>query len=95
MQPDYSNIPFFPIAFLPDGNGGFTPCPPLLTEQEAIRYLRLDMDEGAEPEKTLEYYRNTGQIIAIKVGRKNRYRRIDLDMFLEQKSQLKHKRSIG
>lgn len=26
---------------LPDGNGGFTPCPQLLTEDELIRYLRI------------------------------------------------------
>jgi len=29
-------------AVLPDGDGGFTPCPELLTEREAIRFLRLD-----------------------------------------------------
>ena len=26
---------------LPDGNGGFTPCPELLTEDEVIRLLRI------------------------------------------------------
>ncbi len=26
---------------LPDGNGGFTPCPELLTEEEVIRFLRI------------------------------------------------------
>ena len=26
---------------LPDGNGGFTPCPTLLTEDELIRFLRI------------------------------------------------------
>jgi hypothetical protein len=26
---------------LPDGNGGFTPCPSLLTEAELIRFLRI------------------------------------------------------
>jgi hypothetical protein len=28
-------------AVLPDGNGGFTPCPALLTEDELIRLLRI------------------------------------------------------
>jgi hypothetical protein len=92
MQTDL-NLTYLPIVFLPDGNGGFAPCPALLTEQEAIRYLRLDVDGVGEPEKTLEYYRNSGQIIAIKVGRKNRYRRVDLDMFLAEKSQSKQRRS--
>jgi len=26
---------------LPDGNGGFGPCPELLTEEELIRFLRI------------------------------------------------------
>ena len=28
-------------AVLPDGNGGFTPCPELLTEEELIVFLRI------------------------------------------------------
>ena len=33
---------------LPNGNGSFTPCPKLLTEDEAIRYLRLDVNGPRE-----------------------------------------------
>jgi len=32
---------FSPATVLPDGNGGFTPCPALLTEDELIRLLRI------------------------------------------------------
>ncbi len=74
---------------LSDGNGNFVPCPELLTEQEAARYLRLDIDGSSDPERTLKYYRDKGELIAIKVGRKNRYRRQDLDNFLEFKSKCK------
>lgn len=28
-------------AVLPDGNGGFVPCPELMTQEELIRYLRI------------------------------------------------------
>ncbi len=28
-------------AVLPDGNGGWMPCPALLTEEELIQYLRI------------------------------------------------------
>ena len=28
-------------SILPDGNGGFTPCPELLTEKELIIFLRI------------------------------------------------------
>ena len=33
---------------LPDGNGGFTPCPELLTEEELIRFLRIPEVSQAE-----------------------------------------------
>ena len=80
---------FFAPAVIPDGNGGFQPCPELLTEQETIRYLRLDDGSAPEPERTLKYYRDKGELVAIKVGRKNRYRRQDLDAFLASKSEYK------
>ena len=78
---------FMMPTVLPDGNGGFTPCPELLTEDETIRYLRLDVDGSPDPVRTLTYYRNKGQLRAIKVGRKNRYRRQDLENFLAEKSE--------
>ncbi len=28
-------------AVLPDGNGGFVPCPAVMTEEEVIRFLRI------------------------------------------------------
>ena len=34
---------------LPDGNGGFTPCPEILTEAELIRFLRVpDVSKSEE-----------------------------------------------
>lgn len=71
-------------AVLPDGNGGFTPCPELLTEQEAIRYLRLDIDGPAKPEKTLRYYREKKKLEGTRVGKKLMYTRTALDRFLER-----------
>ena len=29
------------VQFMPDDNGGFTPCPDLLTEDELVRFLRI------------------------------------------------------
>ena len=86
---DNNNIVFTVLAALPNGDGRFIPCPELLTEDEAIRYLRLDVDSSTDAHKTLKYYRDKGELIAIKVGRKNRYRRQDLDDFLAQKSEIK------
>ena len=28
-------------AVLPDGNGGFAPCPAVMTEEELVRFLRI------------------------------------------------------
>ena len=72
------------MSVLPDGNGGFTACPEVLTEEEAIRYLRLDVDGPEKPELTLRYYREKGFLRATKVGRRLRYRRVELDRMLER-----------
>ena len=67
-----------------DGNGGFLPCPELLTETEAIRYLRLDPDGPSKPALTLRYYREKGLLRGTRVGRRIRYRREELDRLLER-----------
>lgn len=59
------------------------PCPELLTAEEAIRYLRLDVDGPEKPELTLRHYREKGLLRGCRVGRWLRYRRVDLDAFLE------------
>lgn len=71
-------------AVLPDGNGGFTPCPELLTENEAIRFLRLDGIDVEDPANTLRYYRKKGLLQATQVGKCIRYRRIELERLLER-----------
>jgi hypothetical protein len=60
------------------------PCPELLTEDEAIRYLRLDETRVEDPSRTLRYYRERGLLRATQVGRRVRYRRIELDRLLER-----------
>lgn len=59
------------------------PCPELLTEEEAIRYLRLDGIDVEEPAGTLRYYRKQGMLRATQVGKCIRYRRVELDRFLD------------
>ena len=71
-------------AILPDGNGGFTPCPELMTEDEAIRFLRLDQINTEDSSSTLRYYRKKGLLRATQVGKCIRYRRIELEMLLER-----------
>ena len=71
-------------AVLPDGNGGYGPWPELLTEAEAIRYLRLDTLELQNPADTLRYYRNKRVLRATPISNHLFYRRQALDDFLEK-----------
>ena len=75
-------------AVLPDGNGGFMPCPELLTETEAIRFLRLDGIDTENPAGTLRYYRKKGLLRATQVGKCIRYRRIELERLLEKLTEI-------
>lgn len=72
------------ITILPGPNGNWQPCPELLTEEEAIRYLRLDTVELDNPTATLRRYRDQGILRATQVSRKIFYRRVELDRFLER-----------
>jgi hypothetical protein len=60
------------------------PAPELLTEQEAIQFLRLDVDGPAHPEMTLDYYRREGLLKATRVGKRIRYTKSELMVLLDQ-----------
>ncbi len=83
-QQNNNNPVFTTTTVLSDGNGGFVPCPELLTEKEAIRYLRLDIDGPAKPENTLRYYREQKKLKATKIGKKLLYSRKSLNEFMER-----------
>jgi hypothetical protein len=69
-------------AVLPDGNGGFTPCPELLTPEEAAYYLRLDLKGNWQ--NTLRYYREKKKLRGTQVGKRVLYTRKALDEFLDK-----------
>lgn len=69
----------FVITFLPDGS----PAPAVLTASEVIKLLRL---EGDNPERTLKYYRDEGMLKGLRLGKKVRYRLIDVESFLAAKA---------
>jgi hypothetical protein len=68
---------------LPDGQGGFTPCPDVLTGEEAVRYLRLDVDGPKNLLQTLRYYREKGKLQGTRMGKKVVYTRGALNEFLQ------------
>ena len=80
---DSQNSTITTTNVLPDGSGGFTPCPTLLTEAEAIRYLRLDVDGPEHPENTLRYYRERKKLKGTRIGKRVLYTRKSLDEFLD------------
>ncbi len=75
MSELYSNT----ISFFADGG----PVPDLLTEEEAIKYLRLDLDGLKNPRSTLKYYRDKNYLKATRVGKHNKYLKTELLRFLE------------
>ena len=70
------------LAVLPGPTPTF--CPELLTEEEAIRYLRLDLIDIKSPAETLRRYRDQGLLRGTQVGKAVRYRRVELDRFLDR-----------
>jgi len=69
---------FVPVAYLPNGQ----PAPVVLTAEETIELLRLD---GNNPGRTLKYWRDEGQLQGVRLGRKVRYRLVDVQEFLARK----------
>lgn len=64
-----------------------TPCPDLLTADEAVRYLRLDETGVSNPKRTLDRYREAGLVEGRRIGRCVVYRREDLDKFVNDQEQ--------
>jgi hypothetical protein len=62
----------------------------LLTPVEAAQYLRLDETGQHSPRsavRTLDYWRQQGELKATKFARRVWYRRAELDRFLERKTE--------
>jgi len=55
--------------------------PELLTEQEAIVFLRLETENN--PTRTLKYYRDKNQLRAVKVGKNLLYSKQELLSFIQ------------
>jgi hypothetical protein len=79
MEKNYSIM--FPVILPGDPP---QPCPELLTEEEAVRYLRLDTVGITDPSNTLRRYREQGLLRATQVSKKLFYRRMELDRFLDR-----------
>lgn len=75
-------IVFSAPAVLPDGSGGFTCCPEVLTPREAALYLRLDLNGNWQ--HTLRYYREKKKLRATRIGKRIVYTKKELNEFAER-----------
>lgn len=67
----------FSLHYMPDGKI----MPELLTEEEAIKFLRLEKENN--PERTLKYYRDKGQLRGLKIGTNFLYPKRELLTFID------------
>lgn len=72
----------FPVLYFPDGKR----VPPVLTTEEVISLLRLDVGGSKHPENTLEYYREKKLLKGIRLGQHLRYYISDVLEFLKNQS---------
>jgi len=75
-----NNSVILPV-YLPSGR----PAPVVLTGEEAAELLRLEGDG----QRTLKFYRDEGQLKGFRLGRRLRYRLIDVIGFLQKKAEEK------
>ena len=78
-----NEVVIYGVSYFADG----AVVPDLMTEEEAIKFLRLDIDGPKDPSTTLEYYRSENRLKATKVGKRLRYLKSELLNFLEYQTQ--------
>ncbi len=67
-----------------EGFKGGDACPDLLTEEESIRYLRLDLIDIKNPRETLQTYRKLRLLRGTQISKKVFYLRSELDELLKK-----------
>lgn len=73
-------------TYMPDGR----PAPVLLTEAEALRFLRIDTINLKHPEHTLRRYRDSGLLRCVQISKRIFYPVDELLAFIErQKTEVK------
>ena len=68
------------ISFFADGK----PVPDLLTEDELLKFLRLDTNGPANPHETLKYYRDEGLLRATRISKKYLYQKKEVLLFVDK-----------
>jgi hypothetical protein len=80
MADNNNNNLYIGTVYFHDG----TPVPELLTEQEVLKFLRLDTNGPANPHETLKYYRDEGLLRATRISKKYLYQKKEVLLFLDR-----------
>ncbi len=64
--------------------GDGKPAPAVMTAEEVALFLRL---ENGDPMRTLQYFRDEGLLVGFRLGRRVRYRLVDVLDFLKRKAE--------
>jgi hypothetical protein len=70
-----------------------TPVPELLTESEAILFLRLDTDKTNDHARTMKHYRDKELLHPTLIGKNNKYSKKELLRFIDLMTEKTKKRN--
>jgi hypothetical protein len=74
----------------PDGR----PLPEVVTEEEAIVFLRLDIDGPKDARRTLKHYRDKGSLHGTRIGKHLRYSKTELLRFIDEMTERTAKKNF-
>jgi len=72
-------------VYMPDRS----PAPFVLTEEEAIKFLRIDTNQTKHPEMTIQHYINEGLLFPVTIGKCRKFPLTELIKFVERLSEKK------
>ena len=72
---------------MPDGNGGFTPCPELLTEDELVLFLRIgEISNSRDRHNVIEHLKRYRDLPRIRICNKVLYPTQAIRRWIEQET---------
>ena len=82
---------FVGTVHFPDGR----PLPEVVTEEEAVKFLRIDTTGVKNPQFTLRYYREQGLLRGTQIGKKLFYTKTELLEFLAKQTEFTNRKNTA
>ena len=82
---------FVGTVHFPDGR----PLPEVVTEEEAVKFLRIDTTGVKNPQITLRYYREQGLLRGTQIGKKLFYTKTELLEFLAKQTEFTNRKNTA